>query len=318
MNNSIYSSTKQLLQTENCVVWPSLGAFVVERKHARILENGEALAPVRFVSFNKKLTQSDGMLLNTIALANGIKYDEAENVYTAFTDFFKSELKSNKTLTVGELGSFYYDNGHLSFSANEALNIGLEEDFGLSNFKLSPVEEDSSKVRSLTISPKLKWAAVIAIPLLTSAIWAGNSFDGNLASIINFNTPGIYKSVETPNSIDNINIDAMLDTPSLPEAYFSNTHSLMSLDDSQVVVENSDLIEQLSTQHLLVVGCFRSLENAESYRNSLNDNNAIVAGEFKGLYRVSYGSYNTKTEALKAMRKLRTNRKFKNAWMSKF
>jgi hypothetical protein len=318
MNNSIYSSTKQLLQTENCVVWPSLGAFVVERKHARILENGEALAPVRFVSFNKKLTQSDGMLLNTIALANGLKYTEAESEYNTFVAYFKNELRNNNALTVGELGTFYYDNGHLSFSTNEALNIGLEEDFGLSNFKLTPVENTNGKVRSLSISPKLKWAAVLAIPLLTSAIWAGNSFDGNLASIVNFNTPGIYKSVETPSNIDNINVDSMLDTPSLPEAYFSNTHCLMSLDNSPVVVENSELIGQLSSQHLLVVGCFRSLENAESYRNSLNDENVIVAGEFKGLYRVSYGSYATKNEALKAMRKLRTNRKFKNAWMSKF
>lgn len=318
MNNSIYTSTKQLLQTENCVVWPHLGAFVVERKHARILENGDALAPIRFVSFNKKLTQSDGMLLNAIALANGLKYADAECQYNEFVTFFKGELKSKKTLVVGELGSFYYDNGHLSFAANESLNIGFAEDFGLSNFTLKPIEEKVGKTRTLTVTPKLKWAAAIAIPLLTSAIWAGNSFDGNLASIINFNSSGVYNKTATPKHIDSINIDAMLDTPNLPEAYFTNTHSLMALDDSQMVVENKELLEQLSSQHLLVVGCFRSLENAEAFRNSLQDSQAMVAGKFKGLYRVSYGSYDSKNEALIAMRKLRTQRKFKNAWMSKF
>lgn len=300
------------------MVWPNLGAFVVERKAARILEDGQALAPVRFVSFNKKLSQSDGMLLNVIALAKSIKYAEAELAYIEFTKFFKSELKSNQKLTVGELGSFYYENGHLSFDANKDLNIGLESDFGLSNFTLHPVAVKSAKTRIVNISPRLKWAAAIAIPLLTSALWAGNSYDGNFASLINFNTPEVYNSIQLPANIDAINVDAMLENPNLPEGYFSNTHSLMDFDDAKVVVENSDLIEQLSNKHLLIIGCFRSLENAESYTASLQDSLAMVAGEYKGLYRVSYGSYDNRKEALGAMRNLRTKRKFKNAWMSKY
>ena len=315
MINSIYTSTIELLQSENCVVWPNLGAFVVERKAARILANGDALAPVRFVSFNKKLKQSDGMLLNAIAIQQSVTYTKAEGIYKNFVEHFTTELKESQKLEAGDLGHFYYENGHLTFESNTKLNLGLPSDFALSNFSLTPLQTEA---KTFSISPKLKWAAVLAIPLLTTAIWAGNNYNGSIASVFDFNKVSLYKNATAPEVIPAINADAMMVDPVLPDAYFSNTHSLLNLDDDAIGVENSEMMEQLANKYLVVVGCFRSLENADAYKNSIASDKAIVAGTFKGLYRVSYGAYTNRTEALAAMRELRHSSKFTNAWISKY
>lgn len=315
MINSIYSTTKELLQTENCVVWPNLGAFVVERKAARIMSNGDALAPVRFVSFNKKLKQSDGMLLNAIAIQQHITYAKAEGIYKDFVEHFTAELKSSQTLVAGDLGLFSYENGHLTFTSNSKLNLALPSDFSLSNFSLVPLQAEA---KTFSISPKLKWAAVLAIPVLTTALWAGSNYNGSIASVFDFNKTTVYKSTSAPVTIPAIDADAMMVDPVLPDAYFTNTHSLLTIGDDAIGVENKEMMDQLSNQYLVVVGCFRSLDNADAYKNSISSEKALVAGTFKGLYRVSYGAYANRSEALTAMRELRNSSKFKNAWISKY
>lgn len=315
MHEAIYKHTETLLQTENCVVWPGLGAFVAERSAAKITDDGKATAPYRFVSFNKKLKQSDGMLFNAMALGTGCTYKVAEADFKEFVQYFGTTLKNQKHLIAGNLGAFSYQNGHLSFVANKALNVSADEDFAYSNFTLQVQQKTAKKI---ALSPKLKWAAAIAIPFLGVAIWAGSSNKQSLASVFSFDKKIEYKSTEKVEKLSAFEADALMITPTVPESYYNNTHSMMDVSGSNTVIVNPEVETQLENKYLLIIGCFRSLENAENYRNNSKSSNAKVAGTFKGLYRVSYADFASRKEALQAMRELRNTRKFKNAWIGKY
>ena len=76
--NNIARHIEYLLQRNDCVVVPRLGAFIIRHTEAHYDSiKRQFMPPTATVIFNPELDHNDGMLAKSIARANSISYDEA-------------------------------------------------------------------------------------------------------------------------------------------------------------------------------------------------------------------------------------------------
>ena len=88
---------KELLYRYECVVMPGFGAFLAKRKPAEVHESTHAFyPPKKAISFNKQLSENDGVLANYIAKAEEISYSEANQKVTEFVENLSHTLENYK------------------------------------------------------------------------------------------------------------------------------------------------------------------------------------------------------------------------------
>ena len=118
--NTTVRHTEWLLTHHDCVVIPGLGALLahhVSSVYNRF--NGSLTAPRRNYSFNGELRESDGMLEQSIARAQGVTFRQAQRIVADDVAAMKSQLTATGDLSLGRAGSLHYDRttGTTSFLA---------------------------------------------------------------------------------------------------------------------------------------------------------------------------------------------------------
>ena len=69
----IFKDVAKLLHSNDCVIVPNFGAFVLKSKSAYI-KNNEFFPPSKYVSFNAMLKDNDGLLAKHISAEKNISY----------------------------------------------------------------------------------------------------------------------------------------------------------------------------------------------------------------------------------------------------
>ncbi|WP_375445581.1 SPOR domain-containing protein [uncultured Fibrella sp.] len=101
---------KKLLYQYDCIVVPTLGAFLTHSVSASFNEaTGQFLPPRRKVAFNEALMLDDGILLNYVMLHERITRDEALRGINSFVTTLKQQARERGSFSIDGLGLFSYN-----------------------------------------------------------------------------------------------------------------------------------------------------------------------------------------------------------------
>ena len=261
--------------------------------------------PGRYISFNPIIKSNDGLLANYISSKKSISYNEALRKIDLKVVKWKKIL-SQDTLYIQGIGEFILnDSGNLVFSADKNSNFS-KENFGLrplnvqriGNSVLTYNQNTLEKYNSLNNEKK---TLSLPIPLRNAAIFifllAGAYF-------VNLNyQEAVFKNEIEQNKIERENSIARLEK------------AIFNLGEIPALTVN---IERKTTQNYhIIAGAFSSSVNADKLVSGLI-NKGYKSIKFPknkdGLIRVTFGSFNTKEDAVIALRSIRDSEN-KYAWI---
>lgn len=103
--NSIIRHIEYLLQRNDCVILPGIGAIVAEYVASEIdYETGRITPPCRIIALNTSIVHDDGMLATSISRAEGIKFGEARTLMCHAMAEIRSTLSAEREYPLGRIG----------------------------------------------------------------------------------------------------------------------------------------------------------------------------------------------------------------------
>lgn len=103
--NTTLRHIEYLVTVHNCVVVSGLGAILVRRVPADFDEQGVLHAPRRVYAFNPDITQSDGLLENSVARGLKVSYDRACTIVSDDVEAMRRQLTADGSLSLGRVGT---------------------------------------------------------------------------------------------------------------------------------------------------------------------------------------------------------------------
>ncbi len=298
---------QDLLYRYECVILPGFGAFLTQRKSAFFNENSQSFyPPKKVVSFNRQLTNNDGLLANYISEVENISYKAAVIRITDFVNDLEKSLENESQVELGRIGRFYLSiEGLIQFQPLDSTNY-LAEAFGLSQFPVQEIKREKYKkqVAELTakkeihVTPNQKWPyaylkyAAIGLLALGVSGFAGLS---------------IYS-----NQISQHNIAQQQAAESQLQQQIQQATFIIDSPLASVTLK----VDKQSGDYHVVAGAFRVEENAQKKVKELkltgHKARLIGANRF-GLHQVVYSSHQTRKEALQMLRKVKQENE--GAWL---
>ena len=295
-----------LLYQHDCVTIPDFGSFIVNDSSAKYVEaENKFYPPGRYISFNPIIKSNDGLLANYISSKKSITYNEALRKISLKVLKWKKIL-SQDTLYIQGIGEFILnDSENLVFTADKNSNF-LKESFGLRPLKVQTISNSVLTYNQNTLKKynslnNQKKTLSLPIPLRNAAIFifllAGAYF-------VNLN----YKESVFKNEIEQNKIERQNSIARLEKATFN-------LGEIPPLTVN---IERKITQNFhIIAGAFSSSMNADKLVSGLI-NKGYKSKKFPknndGLIRVTFGSFNTKEDAVIALRSIRDSEN-RYAWI---
>jgi hypothetical protein len=186
-----------LVSTHNCVVIPGIGAILAHRKSAQISADGMSIMPpCRVYTFNGDLTQTDGLVEQSVARGLQISYERATSIVSSDVDTMRHQLANGHSVSLGRIGTLESDaEGNVQFKAFECDGItpGMSWLQPLDLSKAKPIvnadEEEVTVGRTRRIlSPVARFARGVAAAAVVAVIAFASSTpitikDANYASI---------------------------------------------------------------------------------------------------------------------------------------
>lgn len=263
----------QLLNDHDCVVVPGLGGFLCKYKSAEVKWNELSIVPPgRMIAFNKALQQSDGLLIQSIAIQEHISYKKAEERVQDFVNHCLLQLQQQGSYMLPGIGRLYTDElKHIQFTPSLETLL-LDDSFGLSSVAAIPIkrlgtaEEVPGSIHKDIEHPiteqkrKAAWpywlAASFAGLFLAGTLWI-NGIQSNVSENImaGFNPASILRKELSVSS--NI-IEPNKSIQSSTEDVFNSE----SIVNQRAISELSVNTTTLST-HKIVVGAFRKTATCE-------------------------------------------------------
>jgi hypothetical protein len=295
-----------LLYKHDCVTIPGFGSFIVNDSSAKYVEaENKFYPPGRYISFNPIIKSNDGLLANYISSKKSITYNEALRKISLKVLKWKKIL-SQDTLYIQGIGEFILnDSENLVFTADRNSNFS-KESFGLRPLKVQTISNSVLTYNQNTLKKynslnNQKKTLSLPIPLRNAAIFifllAGAYF-------VDLN----YKESVFKNEIEQNKIERQNSIARLEKATFN-------LGEIPPLTVN---IERKTTQNFhIIAGAFSSSMNADKLVSGLI-NKGYKSKKFPknndGLIRVTFGSFNTKEDAIIALRSIRDSEN-RYAWI---
>jgi nucleoid DNA-binding protein len=299
---SIEQLVFSLLQTQECVIIPSFGGFIVKTKSARIdFEKGIAIPPCKDLSFNVKLKDHDGQLINSCSLENKLSYADSEALIQKHVSEWNENISHGNRLHLENIGYFWKsEEGNIQFEQDRSFNFLLSS-YGLASVEFIPASiaetEKEATIIPIRVRKKqlLKYAAAAAIvlpiafysywiPAKTPALESGMISYHDFNPLVEFNqgsyhyAPISLKKLDLP-KVDVSKTETVVQNIPNEEPSTSNYHDLSS---GPVISPQS--------MHL-VAGCFANINNATRLVSKMKtlgfDAQLLQTG---GLYKVSLAS----------------------------
>jgi hypothetical protein len=295
-------SIEKLLYQHECVTIPQFGAFLTRSFGAKIDYKGLFYPPRKEVNFNQLLLANDGVLAHFIAQKENISYESAlRNIEKEVRNWRKRLLTQN--LLFPGLGKVQLNQDKkIQFIPLDKVNFELKS-FGLYTYERRPILKtlnksnpddimDNTTNDNLMFTPEQKenekkstifrYAAIgmIGIVLVGASYFFGDRYVTE------------QRVVEQEKAQKQIEMN-------VEEATFN----IGSLNSINISVSASSVKEVILDQiyFSIIAGSFRSIKNAENKVAVLEAEGypaALAKVNPEGLYRVAYGRYNSKKEAI--------------------
>lgn len=301
-----------LLYRYDCVTVPFFGSFLTQRESAKVHDTTHAFYPPKKVlSFNEQIQSNDGLLARYIADVEKIPFAVALAKIDKNVKHFKASLTQGKTLEFNNIGALYFNSeGKIIFEPSYHLNY-LTNAFGLSQLVSPAITREVYKeevaaierVVPLHITPEqrtaskskkayFKYAAIAVLALTVGGLLSSNYY---------------INKIEKHNQLAQEEANTQLENK-IQEATFVINNPLPTV--TLPVTKNN------GTYHI-VAGAFRVAVNSDKKVQQLINQGypARKIGTNKyGLHQVVYKSFSNRTEALQALRKIKTTHN-KDAWL---
>ena len=286
-----------LLYRHECVVIPELGALLTRTVSASMDAHSHTFFPPRKVlSFNENVQTNDGLLVKYISDVERIPYEKALKKVLKKVRTLKSYMAGGETVVFEAIGDFRLnDEGKLVFEPFKDLNY-LTHAFGLEAvvspaILRTPVEvRDQTKVvpigdrsENKTRLPLLRYASV-AILALTMGGWLTSNY--------------YLDQIESHNLAAQQEADKVIQNK-VQEATFVIDNPLPTVTFK---------VDQQSGNFHVVAGAFRYEANCNKklkQLQALGFNARKIGVNAYGLHQVVYSSYETRSEAQRALYQIR-------------
>jgi len=317
----------ELLSLHDCVIIPGFGGFIGNYSPARIDSVHHTFhPPSKKILFNINLRQNDGLLVNAVASAFGVSYQDAVRLVDDFCEEIRCALKSEHPFDLPQIGTLLPGSeGIIHFEQESASNL-LADSFGLSSFISPPVIRKTSafqknwqhshpatpQVKKAIAVPRiLKWAAIIALPVGIAAVigvtqygritsnWSGK------AGILN---PDFLKEQPVPSHTSQAARKPVVKVVQSEKTEPQAVTAVESVEEQKIAPED---------RYAIIVGAFKSEENARKLISDLELKGvqaAIFDQSKSGLYRVTIGSCSEPAKANKIL-ELAKSIDFSDAWI---
>ena len=296
--------------------------------------NDQFYPPAREITFNQNLTRNDGLLCDTLAAANNVSYDVAVKRVDDFNRENLKRLSEGLEVELKEVGIFRKDtSGILVFEPNREANF-LRSSFGLSSFRSPAIQRDSveRKIEKQILKALPKEAPAAAnVTVAKEGINLIKYWPAAAVLLVLIVASSVLMKSDVLNNIS-INYSDLnpFDTSS-ESVYGSRTENfkllepkmekdeidlwLESIPDETAVkeVKKSNVVKRFH----VIGGCFEIKSNADKMMRRLKQKGfepSLVGKNRRGLQRVAFGSYETRSEARRALKKIKRTQ-MKSAWL---
>lgn len=146
-----------LLLRNNCVIIPSFGGFVANNVSAKVdVKNGLITPPTKALSFNKNLSNNDGLIVHHLAKEKHISFDEAQQLIALEVQQIKASLKEEKRVHFHNVGFLYINSaGKIAFEQDRFFNLLLSS-YGLGAVQFITEQEERKTTKSAVVTSEPK------------------------------------------------------------------------------------------------------------------------------------------------------------------
>ncbi|NNC71200.1 MAG: HU-CCDC81 and SPOR domain-containing protein [Flavobacteriaceae bacterium] len=297
----------ELLYRYECVIVPGFGGFITNSQPARISSYSNTFyPPTKRLTFNTHLKNNDGLLANYIASVDKMPFKSAMNFIKFEVKQWKEEL-AHSDVFLDKIGKLSLEDDKILFEPQKQVNY-LTDSYGLGTVVSSEikreeykkqVEEIEEKAPILVTEPHkerpnyLKYAAIIVLGL----------------SLLGFGGYELYKDYTFKQEVVTAKKQQKAIEQKVQQATFIISDPLPSI-----------VIDATRTTYPfhVIAGAFRFPENADRMVKILKDegfDSARILGINQwGLTQVSFDSFDSRYEALKALYALRKTMN-EDAWL---
>lgn len=295
---------KTLLRDHACVTIPRFGAFLKKRNTATIQKEG-FMPPRSTVSFNRFLVSNDGLLTKHVAQAQGVSVEQSLRLIEKEVLSWKRKLQTQALIFPG-LGEIRLNvSKKMVFAPYENINFDTQS-FGMHRFEkksvapikpqTNPTMENKNIMFSLDPNSKKKNPAVRNISLGIAGILVAGAIyyfgDQYIAS-----EQAKQKALSQKQVKSNVQ-KAVYDLGTLSKIDLNLGAQDAILEEAQVRYTTTPSGQRY---YSVIAGSFREPKNAERMTADLIDQGfkaETIALNADGFYRVAYGRFTSKKEAL--------------------
>lgn len=297
----------ELLFWHDCVIIPGLGGLVANPLSAEIdEEKGLFLPPRKEIGFNRSLSHNDGLLVNHVAVQEGVDYQAAALLVKQYVDEVLRQINSGFSFDIDSVGVLKSDAiGNLLFQPFNTSGF-LADSFGLSSFHfdagIAEEERQSAAVRRVLRPVALRHvAASVAVMaglfLFSPEINIASGSRGlNQAGYLNVFLPQV-ESVET--GIEPVEV--------MPET--------VAVEELAPVV--AETVEEVSPRFFIIAGSFPVENQADAFIEQLNRKGVSGGSKLKcdGKIRVAIEGFANKADAVERMKAYKLKQGFEGVWV---
>lgn len=308
---TIIAHIETLLTEYDCVIIPGLGAFILNDVSAEWEENRQKLsAPHRVVYFNQTLHHDDGLLADTLRLAEQTTYRKAARRIAKAVTVWQQQLQASQQVTIGRLGTLALNEKHqIEFQPARSFDF-LPDNIGIYSVRVPSYRSRTTDERQLVLHlPHIsKFMATAAAVLLFFFLFPTGQFhsEDNFARL----NPFDYFTSQLSHRSGEINQENNA-------VKMANTMRTPSETIQTKSVANHQTAQPVEKDWYVVVATFYTALQAQKSADMLQQKEAIPLRVMKhhNLFRIIAQSFSTKEMALTSLRILRKNPTFETAWV---
>lgn len=341
----IITHIERLLLVHDCVIVPKFGGFVLQTVPAVYEAEEHTFRPVRKeIGFNGTLQHSDGLLGESYMQMYGVGYRQAQLMLEEDIDDMKATLLQYKKLSLGILGAFSIgEEGQLVFYPAET-DLFSVASYGLPAFHfpvLASLQPEKEEVKLLTsknqkrdtvyipvsrkfIRTAVASAAAVALFLLVSTPVKDVNQAAYTASfvpseVVSYKVPVVEMPVTEIAVIESEQpVSVTKSAEKSASASVAPTPEVKKLQPatSKPAPEKNEVKSNPKMYHI-VIASFPTETQANEYISGIDKKDCKHVSKVSrdGKFRIYADKFDNRKDAEDYMATLRTNPKYKDAWL---